>query len=90
MKTSSYVAVLGMALMPAVCAAAPAISYTPVTHERLVNPEPENWLMAKGNYQGWSYSSLDKINTRNVKKLVPVWSYATGVGSGHEALGVSR
>ena len=49
------------------------------------NPEPQNWLMTRGNYQGWSYSPLDQINTSNVKNLVPVWSVSTGVDSGHEA-----
>ena len=49
------------------------------------NPEPENWLMTRGNYAGWSYSPLAQINTSNVKNLVPVWSVSTGVNSGHEA-----
>ena len=49
---------------------------------RLANPEPENWLMTRGNYKGWSYSALDQINTHNVKSLVPVWSLSTGVDSG--------
>ena len=53
--------------------------YTPVTDARLANPEPQNWLMTRGNYQGWSYSSLDQINAGNVKNLTPVWSVSTGV-----------
>jgi alcohol dehydrogenase (cytochrome c) len=68
--------------------AAPAYSasdYSPVTDARLTNPEPQNWLMTRGRYQGWSYSDLDQINTSNVKNLVPVWSFSTGVDSGHEA-----
>src|ERR1700746_53702 len=60
-------------------------NYSPVTAARLENPEPGNWLMTRGNYKGWSYSSLDQINTSNVKSLVPVWSFSTGVDSGHEA-----
>src|ERR1700752_2396264 len=59
--------------------------YTPVTDARLANPEPENWLMTRGNYRGWSYSPLDQINTGNVKSLTPVWSFSTGMDSGHEA-----
>jgi alcohol dehydrogenase (cytochrome c) len=62
-----------------------ASDYTPVTDQRLTNPEPENWLMTRGRYQGWSYSDLDQINTGNVKSLVPVWTFSTGVDSGHEA-----
>src|SRR5262249_8971566 len=65
-------------------AAAPS-GYSLVTDQRLIKPEPENWLLIRGNYQGWNYSPLDKINTSNVKKLIPVWSMATGVTSGHQA-----
>jgi alcohol dehydrogenase (cytochrome c) len=65
--------------------AAAAADYTPVTDARLANPEPENWLMTRGNYSGWSYSPLDQINTSNIKGLVPVWAVSTGVDSGHEA-----
>ena len=50
-----------------------------------MKPEPQNWLMTRGNYEGWSYSPLDQITTENVQDLVPVWSYSTGVDSGHEA-----
>src|SRR5215472_10614073 len=59
--------------------------YKPVTDARLANPEPANWLMLRGNYKGWSYSALDQINVNNVKSLVPVWTFSTGVDSGHEA-----
>jgi alcohol dehydrogenase (cytochrome c) len=61
------------------------MDYSPVTDARLANPEPSNWLMTRGTYKGWSYSSLDQINSGNVKGLTPVWSMATGVDSGHEA-----
>jgi alcohol dehydrogenase (cytochrome c) len=43
--------------------------YAPVTDARLSNPEASNWLMYRGNYQGWGYSSLEKINTGNVKEI---------------------
>jgi alcohol dehydrogenase (cytochrome c) len=66
-------------------AAVHAGDYSPVTDARLANPEPENWLMTRGSYKGWSYSSLDQINTGNVRNLVPVWTFSTGVDSGHEA-----
>jgi alcohol dehydrogenase (cytochrome c) len=66
-------------------AAYAASEYAPVTDARLANPEPQNWLMTRGNYQGWSYSPLDQINISNVKNLVPVWSFSTGMDSGHEA-----
>ena len=74
MRTWTCAAALGIGLLPAV-----ALAYSPVTDERLANPEPENWLMTRGNYQGWSYSPLSQINTDNVKNLTPVWTYSTGV-----------
>ncbi len=60
-------------------------TYTPVTDERLANPEPENWLQWRGNYEGWGYSPLDQITSENVKELVPVWTLSTGVAEGHES-----
>jgi alcohol dehydrogenase (cytochrome c) len=86
MKPRSLLAlatVLCLALLPVLGAAQGG--YTPVTEQRLLKPEPENWLQIRGNYQGWTYSPLDKINTSNVTKLVPVWSFSTGVDSGHQA-----
>ncbi len=64
---------------------ASAQTYDPVTDARLANPEKENWLQYRGNYQGWGYSPLDQITADNVKDLVPVWSLSTGVGEGHES-----
>jgi alcohol dehydrogenase (cytochrome c) len=63
---------------------APA-GYADVTDSRLVNPEPQNWLMYRGNYSGWGYSPLEQITPANVKKLVPVWSFSTGVTEGHQS-----
>jgi alcohol dehydrogenase (cytochrome c) len=59
--------------------------YTPVTDQRLVSPEPENWLMYRRTYDGWGYSPLEQITTGNVKSLVPVWTFSTGVVEGHQA-----
>jgi len=80
---AALAAVLGLAVLPASVVAQGM--YSPVTDERLVKPEPENWLQIRGNYQGWSYSPLDQIKATNVKRLVPVWAFSTGVNSGHEA-----
>ncbi|HVZ28412.1 MAG TPA: PQQ-binding-like beta-propeller repeat protein [Rhizomicrobium sp.] len=49
-------------------------NYTPVTDAILKNPDPNNWIMMRGNYQGWGFSKLDKINKTNVKTLQLVWS----------------
>ena len=60
-------------------------NYSAVTDARLQNPEPENWLMYRGNYAGWGYSPLDKINAGNASKLTPVWALGTGVAEGHQS-----
>ncbi len=59
--------------------------FNPVTDARLQNPEPENWLTWRGNYEGWGHSPLNQINADNVGNLVPAWSYSTGVTEGHQA-----
>ncbi|MEE2669561.1 MAG: methanol/ethanol family PQQ-dependent dehydrogenase [Gemmatimonadota bacterium] len=59
--------------------------YRPVTDERLLSPEPENWLSYRGTYNGWGYSPLDQIDVSNVQDLVPVWTFSTGAGGGHES-----
>lgn len=59
--------------------------YSPVTAQRLKNPENANWLMIRRTYDGWGYSPLDQINTSNVSKLRLVWSTITGESRVHEA-----
>ena len=76
--------VLG-ALLAGVAAAGFAAEYSPVTDERLLSPEPENWLMYRGTYDSQGYSPLDQINTENVAGLKPVWSFSTGMREGHQA-----
>lgn len=65
----------------------PAIlqNYPPVTAERLLNPEPENWLMLRRTYNGWGYSPLNQINRGNVDRLRPVWVFSTGEARPHES-----
>src|SRR3982750_4255634 len=65
--------------------AAPVENYSPVTPERLKNPEAGNWMHYRRTYDGQGYSPLDQINTSNVKSLTPVWTFSTGVVEGHEA-----
>ncbi len=68
-----------------IAAAGPIENYSPVTTDRLKNPEPGNWMHYRRTYDGQGYSPLDQINTSNVKNLVPVWTFSTGVVEGHEA-----
>ena len=52
----------------------PLQSYAPVTDAVLTRPDPGDWIMMRGNYQGWGYSTLDQINKTNVKGLQLVWA----------------
>ena len=51
-------------------------NYVPVTDEMLRNPPPGDWLMARRNYQAWSYSPLTEITRDNVKDLRLAWVWA--------------
>ncbi|MEM7254833.1 MAG: PQQ-dependent dehydrogenase, methanol/ethanol family [Pseudomonadota bacterium] len=87
--SSTAIKALGVAVLAgavsATASAAGIQNYNAVSEARLQNPEPHNWLMIRGNYEGWGHSSLSQINTSNVQSLRPVWSYSTGVVEGHQA-----
>jgi len=51
-------------------------NYQPVTEAMMVNPPDGDWLMYRRNYQGWSYSPLNQINTDNVDKLQLKWMWS--------------
>lgn len=76
--------VFASAAAPPACAQV-ARSYSVVDDARLASPEPRNWLMVRGTYNGWGYSPLDQINTENVAELTPVWTLSTGVREGHQS-----
>jgi alcohol dehydrogenase (cytochrome c) len=76
-------ALLAAAALPA--AAQTDAAYAPVTDARLRAPEAKNWLMYRGNYGGWGYSPLEKINAGNVNRLQLAWSLSTGQVEGHQA-----
>ena len=58
-------------------------NYVPVTETMLRNQPAGDWLMARRNYQAWSYSPLNEITRDNVKdlKLAWVWSMREGLGA---------
>jgi alcohol dehydrogenase (cytochrome c) len=59
--------------------------YSPVTADRLKNPEDGNWLLFRRTYDGWGYSPLKEITPDNANRLQLVWSAATGQIEGHQA-----
>jgi alcohol dehydrogenase (cytochrome c) len=56
-----------------------------VTYERILQArmEPQNWLTYYGAYDGQRYSSLDQINTENVRHLRPAWVFQAGSSGMH-------
>jgi alcohol dehydrogenase (cytochrome c) len=58
--------------------------YTPVTDEMLRNQDPGDWLMARRNYQGWSYSPLGLVTRDNVPQLQLAWVWAMNDGGANE------
>jgi alcohol dehydrogenase (cytochrome c) len=60
-------------------------NYQPVTAERLLHPENNNWLTIRRTYDGWGYSPLEEITPANVGRLRPVWVFSTGEPRVHES-----
>src|SRR4051812_39766429 len=61
-------------------------AYKPVTAQRLLKPDDNNWLLVRRTYDGWGYSPLDKIDTKNVGRLKQVWTMQTGESRVHESV----
>jgi alcohol dehydrogenase (cytochrome c) len=57
-----------------------------VTYERLLHPEPQNWLMNHHDFGAHRYSPLDIINKSNAKNLRLAFAVAIGGTSGNENL----
>ncbi|MHB1561066.1 MAG: PQQ-dependent dehydrogenase, methanol/ethanol family [Isosphaeraceae bacterium] len=57
-----------------------------VDHDDLVKAgsNDANWLLYGRTYDGHRYSRLKQIDTKNVSKLLPVWTFQTGVLDGFE------
>ncbi len=51
-------------------------NYLPVTDQMLLRPDPNDWLMVRGNYSAQSHSQLAQINKANVGQLQLVWEWS--------------
>ena len=76
-------AAFGLAAVAAGAVPAPAAD---LTYERLLNPEPQNWLMNHHDYTSQRFSALDGINKANVKNLRLLFAIALGGTSTNESL----
>jgi alcohol dehydrogenase (cytochrome c) len=57
-----------------------------VTYERLLNPEPQNWLMHHRDFNAQRYAPLAAINTANVKNLKLQFAVPLGGKSAADSL----
>jgi alcohol dehydrogenase (cytochrome c) len=57
-----------------------------VTYERLLNPEPQNWLMHHRDFGAQRHSPLDAINKSNIKGLKLLFAVPLGGKSAGESL----
>src|SRR5437867_13156884 len=85
MKSSPILAALTLALLTTTSPARAA----DVTYERLLNPEPHNWLMNHRDFAAQRFSPLDIINKSNVKNMRLLFAVAIGGTAGNEALEVT-
>jgi PQQ-dependent dehydrogenase (methanol/ethanol family) len=61
-------------------------NYVPVTDEMLRHPDPNDWLIVRGNYQAWNHSPLTEITRSNVKDLKLAWVWAMNEGGWSEPM----
>src|SRR5258705_9700503 len=79
-KTSTPLAAFACALLAGTAQAAD------VTYERLLNPEPQNWLTHHRDYGSQRHSPLNTINATNVKNLKLLFAVPLGGKSVGESL----
>ncbi len=83
----SYLRVLSAlcaALFITQAVAAESTAYPTVTDDRLVHPDPGDWLMYRRTYDGSGFSPLKEITPSNVHKLSLAWSLSTDLVEAHE------
>jgi len=58
--------------------------YATITDARLEHPDASDWLMYRRTYDGWGFSPLKEITTRNIHRLTLAWSVSTDLLGAHE------
>ena len=85
-RTATKSVVAPAALACALLAGTSSPHAADATYERLLNPEPQNWLMNNHDFSAQRFSPLELINKSNVKNLRPVFAVAlagtTGASTG--------
>src|SRR3954465_2032794 len=65
------------------------LSAADVTFERLLKPEPHNWLMVHRDYTAQRHSALNQITKSNIKNMKLQFAVAIGGTSPNESLQVT-
>ena len=60
-------------------------SYSAQPYSGKLEPDDGQWVRPAKDYASLRYSTLDQINTSNVKDLKVAWTFSTGMDRGHEA-----
>ena len=58
--------------------------YVAVDDTMLDAPAGDDWLMIRGNYQAWNYSTLDEVSVDNVAELRLEWIWSMTEGGWNE------
>jgi len=82
----SRTATHALVAMAATMLSSAAVQAADVTYERLLNPEPQNWLTVHHDYSAQRYSVLDSINSTNVKSLKLLFAVPLGGRSAGESI----
>src|SRR6266705_3532017 len=82
MKSAGALAALACACM----AGTSSVRAADVTYERLLNPEPQNWLTHHRDYSAQRHSPLDQINKSNIRNLKLLFAVPLGGKSTGESL----
>jgi alcohol dehydrogenase (cytochrome c) len=88
LKALFPIGLLLFSLVPlAVALSAWAMDWTLVSESRLLAAETDsdNWLMVNRTHDSKRYSPLSQINTKNVKNLVPKWTFSIGTPDRQES-----
>ncbi len=67
-----------------------AEDFQPVSDAMLLDPDPSDWLMIRGNYQAWNHSELDQINRENVGELRLQWIWSMREGGNNQPSPIVR
>jgi alcohol dehydrogenase (cytochrome c) len=81
-SSAGVLAIIGCALMTTTA----SVRAADVTYERLLNPEPQNWLMHHRDFSAQRHSPLDTINKSNAKGLKLQFAVSLGGKSSGESL----